>query len=255
MNVMRHGLAAFFVLCAGLALRAQEKPPDFQAQYDQLTAEFGAAQQEYYKPYQEAKTEEESQKIQLDPAKDPRKLFEPRFEELARQAKGTEVGCQCWVWVFSNDFDDPAALQRAFDALGGEYVQSPALERCVQMLGWYGEQIGRDKADGLLEKLIAQSPHEAVRAAALFTQASMVFGNSDSSADARQAARAKLERVQKEFAKTRYAAQAEGLIFEADHLQIGMIAPDFEALDQDGKPWKLSDYRGKVVVVDFWGYW
>jgi hypothetical protein len=23
----------------------------------------------------------------------------------------------------------------------------------------------------------------------------------------------------------------------------------------DGVPFKLSDYRGKVVVVDFWGHW
>jgi hypothetical protein len=23
----------------------------------------------------------------------------------------------------------------------------------------------------------------------------------------------------------------------------------------DGKPLRLSDYRGKVVVLDFWGHW
>ena len=32
-------------------------------------------------------------------------------------------------------------------------------------------------------------------------------------------------------------------------------APDFEAVDQDGVKFKLSDYRGKVTVVDFWGEW
>ena len=25
--------------------------------------------------------------------------------------------------------------------------------------------------------------------------------------------------------------------------------------DENGVSWKLSDYRGKVVVVDFWGFW
>ena len=51
------------------------------------------------------------------------------------------------------------------------------------------------------------------------------------------------------------AKQAEGALFEAKHLQVGKVAPDFSAVDQDGKPFKLSNYRGKVVVVDFWGFW
>lgn len=254
MNVIRHGLAVLFLLGASLSLFAQEKPPDYQAEYDKLTADFEAAQQEYYKPYENAKTEEEASKIKLDPAKNPTKLFAPRFEDLAARAKGTEVGCNCWVWVFSSTYDKPAML-RAFDAIEADYLASPALEPFVQMIGWMGEQVGRDKADAMLEKLLQKSPHEGVRAAALYTQGSMVFQGAGASEEQRKAARAKLERVQKEYAKTRYAAEAEGMIFEADHLQVGMIAPDFEAVDQDGKPWKLSDYRGKVVVVDFWGYW
>jgi cytochrome oxidase Cu insertion factor (SCO1/SenC/PrrC family) len=52
-----------------------------------------------------------------------------------------------------------------------------------------------------------------------------------------------------------YAERAAGHLFELDHLQIGKLAPDFEATDENGVKWKLSDYRGKVVVVDFWGFW
>ena len=36
------------------------------------------------------------------------------------------------------------------------------------------------------------------------------------------------------------------------HLAIGKVAPDIEGEDQDGKKFKLSDYRGKVVLLDFW---
>lgn len=36
---------------------------------------------------------------------------------------------------------------------------------------------------------------------------------------------------------------------------IGMIAPEIEGKDLDGVSFKLSDYRGKVVVLDFWGNW
>jgi thiol-disulfide isomerase/thioredoxin len=32
-------------------------------------------------------------------------------------------------------------------------------------------------------------------------------------------------------------------------------APDFTALDHQGKPVKLSDFRGKVVLVNFWASW
>jgi thiol-disulfide isomerase/thioredoxin len=36
---------------------------------------------------------------------------------------------------------------------------------------------------------------------------------------------------------------------------IGNLAPDIEGVDLDGERFKLSDYRGKVVVLDFWGDW
>jgi hypothetical protein len=36
------------------------------------------------------------------------------------------------------------------------------------------------------------------------------------------------------------------------HLAVGKVAPEIEGLDQDGNKFKLSDYRGKVVLLDFW---
>lgn len=38
-------------------------------------------------------------------------------------------------------------------------------------------------------------------------------------------------------------------------LATGTAAPDFTAITPDGKEVKLSDYKGKVVVVDFWATW
>lgn len=34
-----------------------------------------------------------------------------------------------------------------------------------------------------------------------------------------------------------------------------IMAPDFTALDHNGKPVKLSDYRGKTVLLNFWASW
>jgi len=35
-------------------------------------------------------------------------------------------------------------------------------------------------------------------------------------------------------------------------LAVGKEAQDIEGADQDGKRFKLSDYRGKVVLLYFW---
>jgi outer membrane biosynthesis protein TonB len=37
--------------------------------------------------------------------------------------------------------------------------------------------------------------------------------------------------------------------------EIGNLAPDIRGDDLDGQTFKLSDYRGKVIVLDFWGHW
>ena len=39
------------------------------------------------------------------------------------------------------------------------------------------------------------------------------------------------------------------------NLAVGKPAPEIEGVDVDGKPLKLSDYKGKVVVLVFWGSW
>jgi thiol-disulfide isomerase/thioredoxin len=39
------------------------------------------------------------------------------------------------------------------------------------------------------------------------------------------------------------------------NLAVGKPAPEIEGVDFDGKPLKLSDFKGKVVVLVFWGSW
>jgi hypothetical protein len=41
----------------------------------------------------------------------------------------------------------------------------------------------------------------------------------------------------------------------AEGLAVGQQAPDIVGPDLDGVAFRLSDYRGQVVVLDFWGNW
>ena len=46
--------------------------------------------------------------------------------------------------------------------------------------------------------------------------------------------------------------KAKAELHEIRHLSIGKKAQDIEGRDQDGKRFKLSDYRGKVILLYFW---
>jgi peroxiredoxin len=48
---------------------------------------------------------------------------------------------------------------------------------------------------------------------------------------------------------------AAAMLAKEKPLADGSVAPDFTAQDKDGKPVRLSDYKGKVVVLDFWATW
>jgi thiol-disulfide isomerase/thioredoxin len=39
------------------------------------------------------------------------------------------------------------------------------------------------------------------------------------------------------------------------HLAVGKVAPDIAGEDLAGKPMTLGEYKGKVVLVDFWATW
>ena len=65
------------------------------------------------------------------------------------------------------------------------------------------------------------------------------------------------ERASEEYADVKFRAgtvgeQAKSELYDIRHLSIGKQAPDIEGKDQDGRQFRLSDYRGKVVLLYFW---
>jgi len=55
--------------------------------------------------------------------------------------------------------------------------------------------------------------------------------------------------------KTDLGQTLEIRILVAVRTAIGALAPDFTQNDPSGKPVKLSDFRGKYVLIDFWASW
>lgn len=46
-----------------------------------------------------------------------------------------------------------------------------------------------------------------------------------------------------------------GIYVAQERIAKGNPAPDFEAMDLEGKPVRLSDFKGKYVVIDVWATW
>jgi len=75
-----------------------------------------------------------------------------------------------------------------------------------------------------------------------------------------------LERVVREYGDVRggngrgqkvkpFADHAARALVELHHLTVGTEAPELKSTDLRGKPVRLSDYRGQIVVVDVWATW
>ncbi|GEM_PF-5646105 len=53
----------------------------------------------------------------------------------------------------------------------------------------------------------------------------------------------------------KHAAVIKTNLYRIEHLTIGREAPNIKGQDVEGNPIQLTDFRGKVVVIDFFGDW
>ncbi|MCH2181699.1 MAG: TlpA family protein disulfide reductase [Mariniblastus sp.] len=52
-----------------------------------------------------------------------------------------------------------------------------------------------------------------------------------------------------------YGEVATAELYELQNLSVGDVVPELAGQDMDGTEFCLSDYRGKIVMLDFWGHW
>jgi hypothetical protein len=289
-QVLAAGLA---VLVFTPALRATDEPPEKaktpRQRYQALVEEYQKAMQQFMDVYQKAKTAEEREKLVRE--KYPNSAtYARRCLEIAESAPQDAAAVDALIWIVQNG-RATTELNQAIDRLATSHAGDRKLGEIAPRLAYSLSP----SAETLLRAIVEKNPDREVKGRAclalgqFFKQQSelvrMLKADPKRAQEIEQALTAQggdkallaqlrqndpdaltrqsepmFERAAREFADVSNgrntvgkAAQAE--LNEIRNLGIGKPAPEISGEDIDGKPFKLSDYKGKVVVVDFWGDW
>ena len=107
-------------------------------------------------------------------------------------------------------------------------------------------------------ELLREQPEMAKRYEGLFGKEYVDGLSRRNRAEAVQEVEAFFERAAEKYGDVKVpygdtvGQKAESELHEIHHLSVGKEAPEIEGEDQEGKRFKLSDYRGKVVLLYFW---
>jgi hypothetical protein len=256
--------------------RADDKPPG-----DKLAAiqkEYKDAEAAYRKAGDDLPDTPEGQKKaeELWKAYDKKQseLFQ-KAVDLAKADPKSDAAFTALEWVLTN----PRALQLPAGKAGLElaaehHATNPKIGKIIAWVGYYPphEAEKHDAAFALIKAVAEKNRDRTARGQAVMAlawEAKRKFATAEHkkakdveerAADAEKAFEAVLKdyadcpRLIKEDAGT-LGDRAKEELFDLRHLRIGKTAPDIEGGDLDGVSFKLSDYRGKVVVLDFWGDW
>lgn len=227
-----------------------DRPASPAQGYSALVREYQTAQAEFSKLYQAAKTDEEREKLRNEKAPDSKK-FAARFWDLAQQNPKDPAALDALVWVTTSSYQSEEA-GKALALLAKDHAASEKVANVCDIAPYISSMASGDFLRAVLEK----NPKREAQAKAcegLYTYSLM----------AEPAQAEKFLALLSEKYSDLTSGRGTGTVgefakTEREHNKtfgIGQVAPEIEGEDIDGKKFKLSDYRGKVVVIDFWGDW
>jgi RNA polymerase sigma factor (sigma-70 family) len=160
-------------------------------------------------------------------------------------------------WILRNTPDGPD-VEKAASIIADNHIENTNLVFLAQEL----ERLRHRCATNLLEAMLAKNPSAEVRGNACLALATIWKDKSAYGKNKTEAATAEklFERVISEFGPVqrdgkKLADLAKPELLDLRNLSIGSPAPETQGQDLDGHPIRLSDYRGKVVVLVFWSHW
>lgn len=218
---------------------------------DALTSAYQEKVDTYYRDYRAASTDEERQAL-AGKFPDASEVARPLML-LVAAAPASEEAAKAAIWVLRHSRatqpEEVITILRA-QALSADFSD-------LALASLYSQT---EAVSAVLEQVIDENPHPAAKAAAAFAR-SQAMGRTTDADDAVRKRMLRLLGIAVEhgdtvmLGKRSIADRARAAIFEEENLQIGMQAPEISGEDIGGNALALSDYRGKVVVIDFWGDW
>ncbi len=236
-------------------------------EYDALEQEYSDAQRTWYEQLDKA-TEEDGIRDATTMPPDPAKTFAPRFKAYAEKHAREPQAIPALAWIINNaggppgpGGDDESPATWAVERLAKEHAAQSAIGEALPGLRYAMYQVGSEPLVTLYQRVIEVNQDKATSASAMFNLAFTMYRGGptpkpeqEAAADTKRAEKY-FRRCVKEYPGTDAAESAAGYIYEIEHLQIGMPAPEIVGTDVNGKQIKLSQLRGQVVVLDFWGFW
>lgn len=241
--------------------------------FAKLQKDFQSAQQRYYEQISKQQGDHSHQPTSpVNTPRDPVEEFAPRIRAYAEKMQGKSEAIPALMWLASTPSSSgfspgqPSADQRwALERLTADHAADAQIGDSLQQLMYSSYVLGREPLIKLYEAVGEQNKSADARARALFNlgallyQPAMGMPGAKSDADQVTADRKRaielFRRIGKDFPNNPLANAAGNYIFEIEHLQIGMKAPEIEGLDVNEKKVALSQFKGQVVVLDYWGFW